>query len=98
MAIDKGQGYHNGDNKIAQNAVSQVVFDDNVGRQALFIRNLDAADTLWVSFGGKAVQDIPSFQLKPGEWLSMETPAPVDPREVQIIGPNAGAKFTAREA
>lgn len=87
--------FTDGSGTIAVNATSQPVFAANAGRVYLLIQN-NSADTLWINFGVAAVQTQPSIKLLPNG--SYESGLIVSNQIVTIIGPNAGATFTAKQA
>lgn len=78
-------------------ATSQLLADEDPQRRALIVQNV-SADTLWLQFNGEAAQGAPSFRLIAGATLTMQLPGFVDTGRVEIIGPNAGAAFTAKVA
>jgi len=88
--------FTDGSGSIAVNATSQQVFAANASRTYLLIQN-NSGDTLWINFGVAAVQTQPSFKLFPGGSFE-SSPAFVSTQTVNIIGPNAGATFTAKQA
>lgn len=77
-------------------AMSQTLFPANTHRHILFIYNR-SADTLWIDFGVAAIQDAPSIPIEPGGIFRANYLEFIDTRQVNIIGPTAGAKFTAKE-
>lgn len=84
-----------GSGTIAAPAASQTVFAANATRKYLLIQN-NSADTLWINFGVAAVQTQPSIKLLPN--AAFESSLIVSNQSVTIIGPNAGATFTAKQA
>lgn len=84
-----------GSGSIAAPATAQNIFAANATRAYLFVQNI-SADTLWINFGTNAVEDQPSVRLSPGASFAMEGMM-VSTQLVSIIGPNAAAKFVAKE-
>jgi len=87
--------FTDGSGTIAVGATSQQVFAANATRNYLLIQN-NSADTLWINFGVAAVQTQPSIKLLPNG--SLEFSQFLSTQTVNIIGPNAGATFTAKQA
>jgi hypothetical protein len=79
---------------IAVAGTSQVLAAANANRAYFFIQNI-SEDTLWINFGTDAVQDSPSIKLVTNEIFEMDKFNSTD--NITIIGPNAGAKFVAKE-
>lgn len=80
---------------IAMDATSQLLVAANLDRRYLLVHNI-SDDTLWIDFGVDAVEDEPSVRLLPGDIFVMESMF-ISTQDVNIIGPTAGAKFTAKE-
>lgn len=86
-----------GSGTIDTGGTSQQVFAANANRVYLFIQN-NSIETLWIQFGGAAVEDQPSIQLPAsGDGFTMESNF-VSTESVEIIGASAGSEFTAKEA
>jgi len=93
----RGPRYEDRSGAIVAGGVSQLLAEENPARRSLLVQNV-SADVLWIEFDLPAVQARPSFQLAAGAFFRMEAPSFVDGSTVNIIGPNAGAAFVAREA
>jgi hypothetical protein len=89
--------YEDRSGAIAAGGVSQLLAEENPARRSLLIQNV-SVDALWINFDVPAVQAAPSFRLAAGAFFTMEAPNFVDTSVVNVIGPNAGAAFAAREA
>lgn len=82
--------------QLAAASTSEQVMPANDQRQYLLVQNTSGA-VLWIELGGAAVEDQPSIRLQPD--MSYEAEGLVVPtEEVQVIGPNAGQSYTAKEA
>ena len=93
-----GPAFSDISSKIGVANQSQKLTGVNEDRVCLIVQNV-SADTLWIDFGRDATQGAPSFRLPAGALFTMEKEhGYVDTSEVFIIGPNAGALYTAREA
>lgn len=84
-----------GSGTITTGGDSQEVFAANPDRKYLLVQN-QSEDILFIEFGGAAVEDQPSIEMLPKMvliWESMFVPG----QSVNIIGPNTGAAFAARQ-
>lgn len=84
-----------GSGTIAVASTSQAVFAANVNRRYIILQNV-SADDLWFDFDTAAVESQPSFKLIPDASFVMESGF-VSTEALNIIGPNAGAEFIAKE-
>ena len=86
--------YTNRSGTITSGGASQQLMPANTRRAYWFFQNI-SADTLWLDFAVAAVQDQPSVKVLAGESVSSDEVVTVD--QINVIGPNTGAKFVAKE-
>ena len=87
--------FTDGSGSIAIAATSQALFAASATRKYLLVTNI-STDTLWINFGIAAIQDQPSVPILTNGSFVMEGSF-INNQAINIIGPNAGAKFTAKQ-
>lgn len=75
---------------------SQVVAAANPSRTFFMFQNV-SDKVMWLNFGAAATQTQPSFQINPGGSITLSGPTIISDA-VNVIGPNTGKAFTAKEA
>jgi hypothetical protein len=80
---------------IAVANTSQVVAAANPSRTYFVFQNV-SDKVMWLNFGGAATLTQPSLQINPGGSITISGPTVVSD-SVNVIGPNAGKAFTAKE-
>jgi hypothetical protein len=80
---------------IAAANTSQVVAAANPSRTYFVFQNV-SDKVMWLNFGGVATLTQPSLQINPGGSITLDGPTVVSD-SVNVIGPNTGKAFTAKE-
>ncbi len=85
---------------VTTGGTAQTPVAANVGRQWLFIQNIDAVEDLWVSIVGTAVVGAAGSVLLPakGAWVFEDGQGFVPSSAVSVIAATTGHKFTILEA